>query len=108
MNKPKHCRLNGSNGAIRALHGLRRPDAFAKVLLEHLNKVQDYYARLFEKQEDGERQVLAFPIEADDHKTLDRLADLGFRAPLEASSIIRQWLSGTYRSLKGETARAHL
>ena len=83
-------------------------NAFAKVLLEHLNKVQHYYARLFEKQEDVERPVLTFPVEADDHKTLDRLSELGFRAPLEASSIIRQWLSGTYRSLKGETARAHL
>ena len=88
--------------------GFANRDAFAKVLLEHLNKVQDYYARLFEKQQDGEQQVLAFPHEADDHRTLDRLADLGFRAPLEASSIIRQWLSGSYRSLKGETARAHL
>jgi [glutamine synthetase] adenylyltransferase / [glutamine synthetase]-adenylyl-L-tyrosine phosphorylase len=51
---------------------------------------------------------LAFPVEADDHKTLDRLSELGFRAPLEASGIIRQWLSGNYRPLKSETARAHL
>src|SRR4029434_1588426 len=35
-------------------------------------------------------------------------SELGFRAPLEASSIIRQWISGTYRPLKSETARAHL
>lgn len=88
--------------------GFADRDAFASVLLEHLNKVQHYYARLFEKEEDIGRPALAFPVEADDHKTLDRLSELGFRAPLEASSIIRQWISGTYRPLKSETARAHL
>jgi [glutamine synthetase] adenylyltransferase / [glutamine synthetase]-adenylyl-L-tyrosine phosphorylase len=88
--------------------GFADRDAFARALLGHLNKVQHYYARLFEKEEDIGRPALAFPVEADDHKTLDRLSELGFRAPLEASGIIRQWLSGNYRPLKSETARAHL
>jgi glutamate-ammonia-ligase adenylyltransferase len=64
--------------------------------------------RLFEKHPDADRPTLAFPPDADDHKTLDRLAELGFRAPLEASSIVRQWLNGDHRSLKGEAARSHL
>src|SRR5262245_39535627 len=88
--------------------GFANREAFAKVLLGHLDKVQHYYARLFEKQKHVDRPVLVFPVEANDHKTLDRLSELGFRAPLEASSIIRQWLGGTYRSLKSEAARAHL
>jgi glutamate-ammonia-ligase adenylyltransferase len=88
--------------------GFANRDAFAKALVGHLNKVQHYYARLFEKKQDVDQPVLAFPREADDHKTLDRLAELGFGAPLEASSIIRQWLSRTHRSLKSETARTHL
>jgi [glutamine synthetase] adenylyltransferase / [glutamine synthetase]-adenylyl-L-tyrosine phosphorylase len=88
--------------------GFADRDAFARALLGHLNKVQHYYARLFEREEDIGRPALEFPVGADDHKTLDRLSELGFRAPLEASSIIRQWLSGTYRPLKSETARAHL
>jgi glutamate-ammonia-ligase adenylyltransferase len=88
--------------------GFTDRDAFAKVLLGHLDRVQQYYARLFEKTPDQETSVFAFPSEADDHKTLDRLAALGFRAPLEASSIIRHWLSSGYRSLKGESARNHL
>jgi [glutamine synthetase] adenylyltransferase / [glutamine synthetase]-adenylyl-L-tyrosine phosphorylase len=88
--------------------GFADRDAFARALLGHLDKVQHYYARLFEKEEDIGRPALAFPVEADDHKTLDRLSELGFRAPLEASGIIRQWLSGNYRPLKSETARAHL
>jgi len=83
-------------------------DAFAKVLLGHLDKVQHYYARLFEKQTDVDLPVLAFPADSDDHKTLDRLAQLGFRAPLEASSIIRNWLSGRHRSLKSDAVRSHL
>lgn len=88
--------------------GFEDRDAFAGVLLGHLNKVQQYYARLFEKEPETERPLLAFPPEADDHKTLDRLSELGFRAPLEASSIIRDWLRGSHRSLKGEAAQEHL
>ena len=88
--------------------GFSDRDAFAKVLLGHLDKVQSYYARLFEKQPDADRATLAFPREADDHKTLDRLAELGFRAPLEASNIIRHWLDENHRRLKGEAAHSHI
>ena len=88
--------------------GFENRDAFAKVLLGHLDSVQRYYARLFEKTPDQEKSVFVFPTDTDDHKTLDRLAALGFRAPLEASSIVRHWLSGGHRSLKGESARNHL
>ena len=88
--------------------GFSNRGAFAKVLLGHLDKVQHYYARLFEKNHDGDLPALAFPANNDDHITLDRLAGLGFRSPLEASSIIRHWLSGNYRSLKNEAARSSL
>jgi len=88
--------------------GFASRDAFAKVLLNHLDKVQRYYSRLFEKAPGAGEAALAFPAAADDHKTLDRLAELGFRAPLEASAIIRHWLAGGHRSLKGEVARGHL
>ena len=83
-------------------------DAFAAVLLGHLDKVQQFYARLFEKAPETERPLLAFPPDADDHKTLDRLSELGFKAPLEASGIVRDWLGGSHRSLKGEAAQEHL
>jgi len=83
-------------------------DAFAAVLLGHLDKVQQFYARLFEKAPETERPLLAFPPDADDHKTLDRLSELGFKAPLEASGIVRDWLGGNHRSLKGEAAQEHL
>jgi glutamate-ammonia-ligase adenylyltransferase len=84
-------------------------DAFAKVLVGHLDKVQRHYARLFEKTIAGpDRPVLSFPADADDRKTLDRLAELGYRKPLEVSTAVRNWLAGGYGSLKGETARGHL
>ena len=88
--------------------GFRDRDAFAAVLLDHLEKVQHYYSRLFEKAPVGEKAALAFPPDVDDRKTLDQLGRLGFRAPLEASTIIRHWLKGGHRSLRGETARTHL
>jgi glutamate-ammonia-ligase adenylyltransferase len=83
-------------------------DAFAKVLLDHLEKVQRHYARLFEKAPAADKSDLVFPPDADDRKTLERLGALGFDAPLEASTIIRQWLAGGHRSLRGEVARSHL
>ncbi len=83
-------------------------DAFAEVLVGHFDKVQNYYARLFEKAPDAEDSSLSFPAEADDPKTLDRLSALGFKAPLETSSIVRHWLKGDLRTLKGEVAHEHL
>ncbi len=88
--------------------GYASRDAFAKVFVGHLEKVQRHYAHLFETALGGDKPPLAFPPATDDRKTLDRLAELGFRSPLEASATIRHWLSGGHGSLKGEVARAHL
>jgi glutamate-ammonia-ligase adenylyltransferase len=88
--------------------GFANRNSFAKILLGHLHKVQGHYARLFENAPSAGASMLAFPTDADDRKTLDRLAELGFRSPLEASHIIRHWLSRGHRSLKGEVARSHL
>lgn len=88
--------------------GFADRDAFARVLVGHLDKVQHYYARLFETQPAADAPKLRFPPDADDPKTLDRLVELGFSAPLETSAIVRNWLAGGYRSLRGEAARAHL
>ena len=88
--------------------GFPNRDAFAAMLVGHLDKVQRYYAQLFEAEPGADRPPLNFPADADDHKTLDRLAELGFSAPLETSAIVRHWLAGDYRSLKGETARQNL
>ncbi|HWE77017.1 MAG TPA: bifunctional [glutamine synthetase] adenylyltransferase/[glutamine synthetase]-adenylyl-L-tyrosine phosphorylase [Pseudolabrys sp.] len=83
-------------------------DAFASVLTGHMEKVQNYYARLFEKMPSSDQPDLEFPADADDHRTLDRLSELGFRSALEASAIVRNWLAGGHRSLKSEVAQSHL
>ena len=88
--------------------GYASRDAFAKVLIGHLARVQGHYVHLFEKAPGNGQPPLTFPAETDDRKTLERLAELGFRSPLEASHIVRNWLNGEKRSLKGEAARNHL
>ena len=90
--------------------GFAGRDAFAAALLEHMRKVQRQYARLFEDAPAAEasRRALAFPPDKDDTATLDKLAAMGFRRPLEVSQAVRRWLAGEYRSLKSEFARAHL
>jgi [glutamine synthetase] adenylyltransferase / [glutamine synthetase]-adenylyl-L-tyrosine phosphorylase len=88
--------------------GYENRDAFAEVLLGHLENVQRHYSRLFETAPCADRPALAFPPDADDRKTLDRLGELGFRAPLQASGTIRHWLAGGHRSLRNEMARDQL
>jgi glutamate-ammonia-ligase adenylyltransferase len=85
-------------------------DAFAEPLLKHLHTVQRHYARLFEDLPSGPAALpqMEFPEPADDPQTLDRLVAMGFKRPLEISATVREWLSGRYRSLRGEAARAHL
>jgi glutamate-ammonia-ligase adenylyltransferase len=85
-------------------------DAFAETLLTHLRNVQRHYATLFESAPAAEARAraLAFPADADDRETLDKLTAMGFRQPLEASARVRHWLAGDYRSLRGEFARTQL
>jgi len=90
--------------------GFADRDAFAAALIGHLRKVQRHYARLFEEAPAAEasRRALSFPPEKDDTETLDKLSAMGFHRPLEVSQMVRRWLAGEYRSLKGELARTHL
>ncbi len=90
--------------------GFESRDAFAAALLERLRKVERHYAQLFEGMPSlmGVHRPLKFPAEQNDRDTVDQLAELGFKQPVEASATVRRWLSGAYRSLKGEYARAHL
>jgi glutamate-ammonia-ligase adenylyltransferase len=90
--------------------GFTDRDAFAEVLAGHLRKVQRHYAQLFEMApvSGGEERGFVFPADRDDPATLDNLSAMGFRNPLQLSDSVRRWLSGSYRSLKGEAARQHL
>jgi len=87
--------------------GYANRDAFAAGLVAQLAVVQRHYAGLFENApaQDAARRGLVFPAAADDRETLDKLALVGFRRPLEASMAVRRWLAGAPRALRGETAR---
>jgi glutamate-ammonia-ligase adenylyltransferase len=90
--------------------GFSDRDAFAETLLGHLRNVQRHYATLFESAPAAEARAraLAFPADADQRETLDALTAMGFQKPLEVSARVRHWLSGAYRSLRGEHARTQL
>ena len=93
--------------------GFQDRDAFADALLVHLRNVQRHYATLFENAPESAAGRLVFPRAADDRETLDRLGEIGFRAPLEVSTLVRRWDSGahgslTHGSLRSETARGQL
>ncbi len=90
--------------------GYETRDAFADVFLHHLRAVQRHYAALFEDAPapEGLARPLVFPPDSNDRDTVDHLAEMGFRQPVEASATVRRWLAGGYRSLKGEFARSHL
>jgi glutamate-ammonia-ligase adenylyltransferase len=90
--------------------GFADRDSFAETLLGHLRDVQRQYATLFESAPAAEARAraLAFPPDADDRETLDKLTAMGFKQPLETSSRVRHWLAGGYRSLRGEHAREQL
>ena len=60
----------------------------------HLRKVQGHYSQLFETAGAARPdRASRFPSDADDRETLDRLAAMGFRNPLEISAIVRGWLA---------------
>ena len=101
-----------SRGArtLCALLRLQEPGRFRQPLLAHLHKVQEHYARLFEKapQLVAEQRNLSFSAEDEDRDTLDKLSEMGFRQPREVYATVRRWLSGRYNALKGEQAREYL
>ena len=90
--------------------GFKDRDDFAQPFLAHLHKVQEHYAKLFEKapQLVAEQRNLSFSAEDEDRDTLDKLSEMGFRQPREVYASVRRWLSGRYNALKGEQAREYL
>jgi len=106
-----HVLPSDADGMQRFARFLGFPDrnSFADRLVANLQKVQTHYSRLFEPTAPLGTQVrYSFPPDRDDHATLNALAEMGLRNPLEVSATVREWMSGRYAALKGEAARAQL
>ena len=90
--------------------GFSGRDQLAEALLVHLRNVQRHYGSLFEHAlpAGGAPAELNFPPDADDRETLDRLAAMGFREPLQTSALVRRWNTSAYGSLRGSFAREQL
>ena len=90
--------------------GAKDRDAFAAALVGYLQRVQSHYASLFEDAPalTGIEGKLEFPPDADDRETLDTLRRIGYKEPLAASAIVRDWLKGAHRPLRAEAAQADL
>jgi glutamate-ammonia-ligase adenylyltransferase len=88
--------------------GLKDRKAFAKEITQHLRKVQTHYAHLFEDAPPlaAVAGALVFPPDKDDRETLETLGKLGFKEPLAASHLIREWLKGEYRALNTQSERS--
>lgn len=89
--------------------GFADRDAFAEVLLGHLQRVQRHYSKLFE-DEGASEQAPAFDFQrgADDARLLEHVAALGFKQPAAVSETLKGWLSGEYRSLRAAPTREAL
>jgi glutamate-ammonia-ligase adenylyltransferase len=90
--------------------GFAGRDAFADSLLAHLRQVERHYVKLFERAPAflAQQQNLSFIAADIEAGTLDRLAELGFRAPQEVAAAVRRWRAGEYRALRSEQARTNL
>jgi [glutamine synthetase] adenylyltransferase / [glutamine synthetase]-adenylyl-L-tyrosine phosphorylase len=88
--------------------GFSGRDAFGKVLLSHLGKVQRHYAALFEVPGPAAGRRLVTEPGADIGANVQYFAEHGFKQPADAAGMVQRWFAGSYRTLKSELARAHL
>jgi glutamate-ammonia-ligase adenylyltransferase len=82
-------------------------ESFAKILLAHLNVVQEHYGKLFEGDPAGTAKLPAVDYGAgpDDPRLVEHLATLGFKKPIMVANTVRQWMLGEYRVLRIEDVR---
>jgi glutamate-ammonia-ligase adenylyltransferase len=82
-------------------------ETFAKLLLGHLNVVQEHYGKLFESDPTGTAKMPAADYGAgpDDPRLIEHLATLGFKKPITVAKIIRDWMVGDYRVFRMEAVR---
>ncbi len=90
--------------------GFADRDAFAAELELHLRRVQTHYSQLFEGETARAPGLPApdFARGPDDPALVEQLAGLGFKQPLAAADMLKQWVTGAYRGLRAEQTRGTL
>jgi glutamate-ammonia-ligase adenylyltransferase len=92
---------------ISCFAGYADTDLFANALISHLERVQQHYEELFEKEAPlgGEGGGLVFTGVENDPETLATLAHIGFRDPPHIAGAIRGWHHGRIRATRSPRAR---
>lgn len=85
-------------------------DDFAADFLQHLKRVEIYYAQLFEECTDGEpddteKGDLVFTGAETDPSTLKYLTKLGFNEPQAVDQTVRAWHHARYRATRSTRSR---
>ncbi len=84
-------------------------ETFSEALSRRLRLVEDFYAGLFEGEDDlAGPGTLVFTGGEDHPDTLATLAGMGFHAPAAISSMIRAWHHGRFRATRSPRARGIL
>ena len=95
---------------IALMSGFGEFDKFAKVLENHLRRVEQHYAELFEDEvslSDGGGN-LVFTGDDDDPETLQTLSALGYKRPGAIVALVRGWHFGRYRVMQTAETRERL
>ena len=86
--------------------GHKDTNDFEITLLEHMAKVEDHYAELFEEAPDlGGPSNLVFTGTEDDPGTVQSLQQMGFPDGSLVSNFVRTWHRGRYRAARSARAR---
>ncbi|HVO02830.1 MAG TPA: bifunctional [glutamine synthetase] adenylyltransferase/[glutamine synthetase]-adenylyl-L-tyrosine phosphorylase [Candidatus Cybelea sp.] len=92
--------------ALAKFCGHADTDDFELTLLEHMAKVEDHYAELFEEAPDlGGPGNLVFTGTEDDPGTVSSLQQMGFPDGSRVSALVRDWHRGRSRATRSARAR---
>ncbi|MFC4165839.1 bifunctional [glutamine synthetase] adenylyltransferase/[glutamine synthetase]-adenylyl-L-tyrosine phosphorylase [Teichococcus aestuarii] len=98
---------------IASFMGFADTPSFAATLTGHLNRVEQHYAQMFEREPalshdtgaEGAGGSLVFTGAQDDPETLATLSAMGYAQPAQVAGMVRGWHHGRLRATRSERAR---
>ncbi len=94
---------------VSKLCGFQTIEEFSLVLTNHLMRVEEHYAALFEEAPElSQSGNLSFTGDEDDPGTMETLKSMGFQTPSKIISIVRSWHFGRYPAMQSSDAREKL